>query len=151
MKNNIYLGIGILMVVAALWLENLLLGIAGIAFILLNVLSRFTVSSGVEYNESHYRIYTRILFWKKGHWQSIVRVRKIYIRHHACLQQHYFSALRKIEEAQEPLMEYQVYFVRRSGYYKIFETPCLDAARNKAAELGKRYNLTVEEKAKQIA
>ncbi|MDF2454075.1 MAG: hypothetical protein K0R51_68 [Cytophagaceae bacterium] len=151
MKNGICIVIGVLLLTLAFFTENTLLGVGGFTLILLNLLSRIAISSGVEYNESHYRIYTRILFWKKGHWQSIVRVRKIYIRHYACMQRQYFSPLRGAEELHEPLMEYQVYFVRKSGYYKIFETACLDTARHKADELGRRYNLVVEEKTKQIA
>ncbi len=151
MKNKIYIGVAIALLILAYVMENMLLAGLGFAVIILSLLSRIAISSGVEYNESHYRIYTRILFWKKGHWQSIVRVRKIYIRHYAYMQQQYFTSLRGIEESHEPLMEYQIYFVRKSGYYKIFETPCLDTARDKAAELGRRYNLVVEEKAKQIA
>lgn len=151
MKNKIYIVIGVLLLTVAFLMENKLLAALGVTLILLNLLSRIVISSGVEYNESHYRIYTRILFWKKGHWQSIVRVRKIYIRHYAYMQQPYFSSLRGIEDSHEPAVEYQIYFVRKSGYYKIFQTPCLETARNKAAELGKRYNLLVEEKAKQIA
>ena len=151
MKNKIYIVSGVLLFALAFLMENMLMGILGVTLILLNLLSRIAISSGVEYNESHYRIYTRILFWKKGHWQSIVRVRKIYIRHYVYIQQPYLSSLRGLGEVREPLVEYQVYFVRKSGYYKIFQTSCLDTARSKAAELGKRYNLVVEEKAKQIA
>jgi len=151
MKYKIYFVTGMLLLLATVWLDSMLLTVGGFVFIGLSVLSRVGVSSGVEYNESHYRIYTRILFWKKGQWQSIERVRKIYIRHYAYMQQYYFSPLRRVEELHEPVMEYQVYFVRKSGYYKIFETSCLETARGKAAELSKRYNLVVEEKAKQIA
>lgn len=151
MKNKIYILIGVLLLTLAFFMENMLVAALGLTLILLSLWSLTAISSGVEYNESHYRIYTRILFWKKGHWQSIIRVRKIYIRHYAYMQRQYLSSLRGKEESHEPLMEYQVYFVRKSGYYKIFQTPCLDTARNKAAELGRRYNLVVEEKAKQIA
>jgi hypothetical protein len=147
MRKKIYIGICVLLLLTAVIANNRIM-IAGSIFLsVCGVLSLRKVSSGVQYSESHYRVYKQFFFLKRGHWKSILGVRRIYIRHYVPQQKHSFLKNRIIpEEMTEQVVMYQVYFVRKSGYYKMFESNSLEIARRKANELGRKYNLNVEEK-----
>jgi hypothetical protein len=147
MKSKVYIGAGTLIFIAAATFRNLLLLIAGVLVMVTGLLVMYGMSSGVEYNETQYRIYNQFLFWRKGEWKQMAGVRRIYIRHHAQVKQSWF--IRKAsanEESNDLTIEFQVYFVRKSGYYKIFASNSLQAARVKAEHLAAQYNLEVEEK-----
>lgn len=139
------MGIGLLMLLAGAFVKGRSLTIGGTVFVLLGVFLLVAVSSGIEFSESHYRFYKRIFFWKTGHWKSILGVRRIYIRHYTATKTNSFwgSSSIPLEEQRE---EYQVFFVRKSGYYKILQTDSLKIARAKANALATKYNLIVKEK-----
>lgn len=146
MRNKTYIGIGILLLITAVTANDKALAIGSTAFLAIGGLSLGAVSSGVEYSESHYRVYKRIFFWKTGHWKSILGVRKIYIRHFCYQKKNSFLRNKAMHEESMELVVFQVYFVRKSGYYKIFESNSLEIARRKANELARKYNLTVKER-----
>jgi hypothetical protein len=147
MKSKIYIGIGILLIfIGVVNKNNIPLHAIGGSFLSVGAFSLFGLSCGVDYTESHYRIYNRILFWKTGPWKSIGGVRRIYIRHYSYVNRYFFKAGRMSPDASERVVEYQVYFVRKSGSYKIFSSDTLEEAREKANALALRYNLTVTEK-----
>ncbi|MDB5257607.1 MAG: hypothetical protein JWM14_2302 [Chitinophagaceae bacterium] len=148
MKSKIYIGIGILLlVIAALAKNNTVLNVIGGSFFAVGAFTLFALSSGVDYTESHYRIYNRILFWKTGPWKSIGGVRKIYIRHYSYVNRYRLKPGAMSPDGSERVTEYQVYFVRKSGNYKIFSSTTLQEAREKAGVLATKYNLLVKEKA----
>lgn len=147
MKSKIYIGIGVLMLLAGAFVKGKSLTIGGTVFVLLGLFLLVAVSSGIEFSESHYRFYKRIFFWRTGHWKSILGVRRIYIRHYTATKTSSFLGSSPIP-LEEQTIEYQVFFVRKSGYYKIFHTNSLKAAREKAIGLATKYNLVVKEKEK---
>jgi hypothetical protein len=147
MKGKLYIGTVVsLLLLAALFHDKAWI-MAGILFLAMALLSLWTLTSGIEYSESHYRVYKQLFFWRTGHWKSISGVRRIYIRHFLQKQKKSRPQNHTIQEAErDSNVKFQVYFVRKSGYYKIFESDTLDAARKKAKALSYRYNLTIEEK-----
>lgn len=148
MKSKIYIGIGILLLlIAALMKNNIALNVIGGSLLAVGTFSLFGLSTGVDYTESHYRIYYRILFWKRGPWKSIGGVRKIYIRYYSYVNGYNLKPSIMSQGNNEQVTEYQVYFVRRSGNYKIFTSPTLQEARDKAGKLAAKYNLLIKEKA----
>jgi len=148
MKSKIYIGTGILLLcIAAFTHPNIPLNVIGASFLALGTFCLLALSSGVEYTESHYRIYTRILFWKTGSWKSIRGIRRICIRQYSYVNQYTLKPMRVDDETCKGVVEYQVYFVRKSGNYKIFSSKTLPEAQETASRLAMRYNLFVGEKA----
>ena len=147
MRNKIYIAIGTLLLLTAVIANDKILTFGIIALLIIGSLSLMAVSSGVQYSESRYRVYKQFFFWKTGHWKSILGVRRIYVRHYFYQQKYSFLINGIIpKDRREQVVMYQVYFVRKSGYYKMFESNSLEIARRKANELGTRYNLVVKEK-----
>ncbi|MBC7487157.1 MAG: hypothetical protein H7282_10445 [Cytophagaceae bacterium] len=149
MKSKIYIGIVILLLCIAAFTHNdIPLNVIGGSFLAVGCFALFVLSSGIEYTESHYRMYTRILFWKTGSWKSIRGIRRICVREYSYVNKSYFSpGMLSDKDASERVVEYQVYFVRKSGKYKIFTSNTLQEAQDKANRLAMRYNLPVGEKA----
>lgn len=149
MKAKIYFGTGILLLfMGAVTPYHVPFYVTGTCLLALSFFCLYGVSYGVEYAESHYRIYTRVLFWKTGSWKSIHGVRRICIREYSHANRHPLSQRDlEDEEVLEEHVEYEVYFVRKSGKYKIFSSNSLQAAQEKADRLATRYNLSVGEKA----
>lgn len=145
MKSKIYIGIGTLLLIAGIILKSSVFTISGTVFVAFGFFLLVAVSSGIEYSESHYRFYKRIAFWKIGHWKSILGVRRIYIRYYTPTRRNslWRSSAIPLAEQRE---EFQVYFVRKSGYYKIFQTFSLEEARQQAKLLSVKYNLKIKEK-----
>lgn len=148
MKDKISLGAGILLLCTGAYFEATWLSGVAVVIIAISLFKLYGLTSGVQYTSSHYRIYKQYFFWKTGEWKSIAGVRKIYIRRSSYKDKHALQATEQEHLVAENQTYYQLYFVRKSGYYRIFTCESLALARTKANHIANQYNLVVEESKK---
>ena len=141
------MGVGIVLWLFAWTFKDMVLTIGGGIFFMAGLLSLMAFNTGVDYTATQYRLYKRLFFIKSGQWRSIADVHYLFIRPYSYIHNYSYTRDRFTKlPGKERVELYQLYFVRKGGYDKLFESEDLRETETFAECMANKYGMKVERK-----